>query len=500
MTARVEPASHARRSPEFSQAVLLIATLSRTLLSLVLTMMLGRALAASEFGFFALVGSVFGLAHEFTDMGSGNVAVRDIAQHPKSERAMLEQLLGLRVALSLIAAAACAVLALFQDTRAEELILIATAVILGFSYLSAFSTVFLMRQAQVGPSLLQVLAQLGTLAACGALLGLKVAGVAFALTVLAREIGILAGTQRLAVRLLGYTPQPQFDRAALRPFFGKAAIVALGTLFYHFQFQGGMFFVEFLRPADELGAFAAAFRPLTPFLFLPWLLMLPLVPFLSWLAAHRRDDFRRQVRGILHLAIGVGAVAAAASFRLAPPLMALLYGDKFSHGALSAIDALRWLSVALAGAFVAAAISTALLADNRENQILKLSTICLGFYVIANIVLVPRLGFDGAAVATSLAAAAMTLGGLAILRGFSGAGPDWGVLAMPLPAAVLFAALHFVSGPIFVQLAIGAVLSLAMLAAVFSLPGVAPYRAEQRRLAKLVPAGAGSALPADCDG
>ena len=262
-----------------------------------------------------------------------------------------------------------------------------------------------------------------------------------------------------------------------------------------------MFFVEFLRPADELGAFAAAFRPLTPFLFLPWLLMLPLVPFLSWLAAHRRTEFQGQVRGILHIAIGIGAIAAAASFQLAPPLMALLYGDKFSQGALSAISALRWLSVALAGAFVAAAVSTALLADNRENQILKLSFVCLCLYVIASLALTPRLGFDGAAIATSLAATAMTLGGLAVLRGFSGAGPDWGVLAMPLPAAVLFAALHFVSGPLVVQLAAGAGLGLAMLAAVFHLPGIAHYRAEQRRLAKLAPAGGlGSAMTADRDG
>ena len=103
---------------------------------------------------------------------------------------------------------------------------------------------------------------MGALAASAAMLGLKVLDALFAIIIVIRELTVVIGTQLLAVRLLGYLPRPRISREAWKPFFGKAAIVALGTVFYHIQFQAGVFFIQFLRPEAELGAFAAATRPL----------------------------------------------------------------------------------------------------------------------------------------------------------------------------------------------------------------------------------------------
>ena len=60
-------------TPEWSQIVLLAATALRMVSSLGLTILVGRFLSPREFGGFALVATFFGLAHEFTDMGTGNV-------------------------------------------------------------------------------------------------------------------------------------------------------------------------------------------------------------------------------------------------------------------------------------------------------------------------------------------------------------------------------------------------------------------------------------------
>jgi O-antigen/teichoic acid export membrane protein len=277
-----------KHTPEWSQLLLLAATAIRMVTSLGLTMMAGRMLAPGEFGGFALVATAFGLAHEFTDMGSGNVAVRQAARARDTERTVLENLLGLRLVLCIVAALACAAFALVRTEGFLRGMLLGTATVLAFSYVSAFSTVFQLRQAQMRPAILSVVAQLASVAIAAAMLLLSVDGGLLGGVIILREVAVVVGTTLLAVNLLGYTPRPRISREALRPFFGVALVVALGTVAYHFQLQGGLFWVQVMRPEPETGAFAAAQRPLNAILFLPWLVMLPMVPLLSLAAGHDR--------------------------------------------------------------------------------------------------------------------------------------------------------------------------------------------------------------------
>jgi O-antigen/teichoic acid export membrane protein len=466
--------------------VLLAAMAGRMTLSLALSMLLGRYLSAAEFGFFVLVSAVFTIARDFTDMGSGNVAIRDTVRAPLTERHMLETLLGFRWGLGAVAALACIALALFEPSRWHRIVLLTAAPVLMVSYLSAFYTVFQIRQAQLAPALVSVLAQLAMLVGSGLLLGVKAAGVLVSVLVPLRELGILIVIRIFAVRLLGYRPLPRLKNRTMHPFFGKATVVAISTLFYHLQFQGGIFFVHLMRPEDELGAFGAAFRPFQPLLTVPWVLMLPLVPLLSWLAATRREEFQRQVQGALHLCTGIGAVVAVGSEQLAPVVLELLYGAKFIEGPLAAVDVFRWMSLPLGCSFATAATATALLADNREKRLLQLSLFSLVFYVGANLVLVPRYRFTGGAIATALAVIVMTLAGLLLLReGVGGFAPGMRLAIFLLPATGLFAVFRLLPAATLLQLALGGLLTGVAVIAVWHLPGVSRYRAEQARLSDL---------------
>jgi O-antigen/teichoic acid export membrane protein len=457
---------------------MLAATGSRMLLSVGLTILVGRCLSPREFGGFALVATVFGLAHEFTDMGTGNVAVRAAARARANERTILEQLLGLRLVLSLVAALACAGFALSQTDGMLRGMLLATAVVLAFSYVSACSTVFQLRQAQIAPAVLSVGVQVAALVAAAILLGVPVGGGWLAGVVVGREVLVVVGTLALGIRLIGYTPWPRFSGSALRSFFGAAAVVAVATLIYHFQLQGGVFWVQIMRPEPELGAFAAAQRPLTPLLFIPWVVMLPLVPLLSWLVARDPAAFRRQGQGAVDLSIGLGAVMAVVTLVLARPTLTFLYGERFSAGPLSAVTTLRWLALSLGCSFVVAALSTVLIAAHREWALLRLSIMGLAIYGAVNLLMLPGAGFVGSAIATAAALGAMTLGGL-ILIGTLGVLPGQRTAMILLPAAVLFPLLDLLSGPPFVILVTGALLTCCALAAVWRFPGIGASRAEQ---------------------
>jgi len=267
--------------------------------------------------------------------------------------------------------------------------------------------------------------------------------------------------------------------------------VAAAALVYHSQIQSGIFFVEFMRPEEELAPFGAALRPLAPLLQIPNILMLPVIPLLSWLSAGRRADFERQARANIALFIGFSAVTVVAAYQMAPTVLELLYGAKFATGPLSAVETLRWLSLPLGGAFASAAIAAVLLASNREVAMLKLTCLSFVIYVAANLYLLPRYGFNGAAMASALASAIMTAGGLLLMRfGGENALPGAEILIYFVPGILLFVLLeivgaYFAPDAVFPHFAAGALLSGIAMIAVWQLPAAVRSREEQSSLARL---------------
>ena len=67
-----------------------------------------------------------------------------------------------------------------------------------------------------------------------------------------------------------------------------------------------------------------------------------------------------------------------------------------------------------------------------------------------------------------------------------------------LPAAGLFGLLKLLSGPPYLQLAIGGFLTVAALISLWRLPGVAAYRAEQAELSRLALLGSPGAVESTC--
>ena len=106
-----------------------------------------------------------------------------------------------------------------------------------------------------------------------------------------REAISLLLTKIMAERLLGYHPRPGFRGRALKAFVGPALIFGFASLVYAIYFNCDVFFVLALRGRDELGAYAAAFRPINPLLLLPWLLMVPMIPVLTATVAQRSRRF-----------------------------------------------------------------------------------------------------------------------------------------------------------------------------------------------------------------
>ena len=466
------------RSPHVAQLVLLGGTLSQLALALLITIYLARVLTAADFGFFSLVATIFILARKFLDLGLSNVAARDIADDTRRERPILEGMMAYRRVAGVVLALALCIFALMQKSVPERAVLLGVGWVLLFTEPAALDPVFQVRQAQGSPALLNVFGGLLVLGGSVVFNRLGVAGAAFAWLLIVRESVTLVGTKLLAERLLGYHPKPGFRGRALKAFIGPALIFGLASLVYTIYFNCDVFFVYALRGKEELGAYAAAFRPINPLLLLPWLLMVPLVPVLT-VVAKDPQRFVSLVREVCGLAVGLGACGLVAGVLLARDLVSLLYRGRYLEGPLSCVNAFRWLAVALGLVCVTTVLTAAMLADRKEKLLLQIGTVALVVNAAMNLVLLHLYNFTAAGFATATTELLFLGGALAAFQSVTGknalASDCWRYV---LPATVMAVVLYFMGGGPVIRVATGVALGLLSAVAILSSRRARQFRKE----------------------
>lgn len=462
-----------------SQVILGAATISRLLLSIAVTVFLGRILAPSDYGFFALVSAVLIVGRDLMDLGMGNVAARETAANPSSERSVIEVLLGWRTIVGIIMAVACLVFAFVQGSVPQTWVMCSAALVLTIMHFNSLLPVFQVRQAQGAPAALSVGAQIGFLGACIALFFLHAQAALYAFLVVVREGIVLVGNKVMATALLDFKPRRRLVVNDAQGFFKKALTFGLAAALYNLYFHSGTFLVWLHRPEPELGAFAAAFRPIQPVLALPWILMVPLVPTLTQIASVDRQAYKRLVRGALYLSLGIGSIGAVAGIVLAPEILEILYGEKYSGGDLSAISSFRWFSLALCFAWITPALGTALLVDGMEKSLLRLCASGFVFNITLNLFLLPNFGYPAAAFTTAMTELLVALGALALYwKAARPIGFGFRMLSCLVPAAILLLVFQWLPQPPILQVSLGILFSILGLIALWNSPTAKSYKEE----------------------
>ncbi len=468
-----------RRSPNVAQAVLFASALAQMGIALLITIYLARVLSPAAFGFFSLVGTILILARRFLDLGLSNVAARDIAEDARRERPILEGMMAFRRVAGVAMALSLFAFAFVQKGQPERLVLLAVGMILLVTEPAALDPVFQVRQAQGGPALINVVGGLIVLGGSILFSRLALAGAVFAWLLLLREAFTLLFTKILAERLLGYRPKPGFRGRALRTFVAPALIFGLASLVYTIYFHCDVFFVYALRGRTELGAYAAAFRPINPLLLLPWLLMVPIVPVLTRAAATHRDFLVRQVRSACGLACGIGACGLIAGMLLAPDLVQLLYRGRYLTGPLSCVAAFRWLAIALGEVCVTTVLTASLLADRKEKLLLAIGIAALAVNAAMNLVLLRHYNFTAAGFATAATELLFLICALAAFHLIARrSAMTWHVLVYLLPAGIMGVILYFLPGGPTLRVAVGIALGVLSVSVILLSPAARRFRKE----------------------
>jgi O-antigen/teichoic acid export membrane protein len=384
-----------------SQAVLVSAHAGRLALSLAVASLLGRNLSPADFGFVALVTSIYIIALELLDMGTTATATREAASDATRERDTLIALLSLR---RLLAAGAVAVVLLLAASgyvaRGDHRLVFAVAALGLFAlHLHGYQIPFQLRQ-DYGPiTALQVSSQVGFLAASAVALKLHAGGTAIALLIVAREAGQALGMRHMALRRLGTrlsVPWRWRDSGAAK-LFGAAWRIGVAGLAYKLTIHAGGFMLWALDSPGALGTFNAAQRLLLPMADMAWLVVIPLIAAMS--ATARRDSaaFRTQLERHLTLLMALSAVVAVAGWFIAPILLRLLYGDLYAAGPWSAVATFRCLALGYLFALVTPVLVVGELVQGHAQALLGITASALALNLAVNSWAVRAYGPQGAA-------------------------------------------------------------------------------------------------------
>jgi len=382
------------------------------LLTALVTPFLLRHLGVAQFGQYTTVIAIVALVQGLTDAGLTIVGQRAYV-HADAERrrTLLADLLGIRLVLTPIGIALgvlFAVVAGYPNALVTGTILagigivlavVAAALAMPLSVelrLGAVTTIDLLRQ-------LTIVAGIAVLVIGGA--GLSAF---FGVYVVAGAVALAA-----ALAFLGTSSwvAPRFAWAEWKPLLREALPVALSLMVNTTYVRALIVICSLLATEQQTGLFAASYRVSEILLGVPQMMLGAAFPIIAHAHVADRDRLRyvlqRMGEASLLAGLGIGLVLAVG----AVPIIAVLGGEEFGGAA----DALRIQSVAIAFAFMTQLATSALIAVQRQRELLIVNVVALVVVVVLGTTLIPLWGANGAALAASIGEGALALVGLALL-------------------------------------------------------------------------------------
>jgi O-antigen/teichoic acid export membrane protein len=439
------------------------------LLSLVSVPLLIRHLGSVEYGRYVVTIALVTIVQGVTDVGLGQIGVREYSTRTGSEREwLMRNLLGVRVALTsagVLLATAFAVIAGYGHAVVEGTFVAGVAMVL--TVVQGTFTVPLASQLRLGlVTALELLRQILSVTAIVVLVVLGSRLLPFLVVLVPAAVIVLAVT---VVVMRGTMPlRPAFQRVewinlirAVLPF---AAAVVIATLYLRIT----VLLLSLLASELQTGYYATAFAVVSVLVAIPALTVGSTLPVLSRAA---RDD-RVRLRYVLERLMEVTLIAGAGLG------VALALGARFVVQVLSghrggpSVTVLEIESVAILTQFVGATWQYGLLALHRHRDCLIISAIGLGLSVVLTLALVPVLHSSGAAVAFSAAELVVSCASLLfLLRVKPRMAFSWRVPVRVLLASLLAGSAALLPGVgSLVQALVGLLIYVGVLAATKAFP------------------------------
>ena len=314
-----------RLSVLHNAAFLVLAQVTTTALSIIVSALLGRWLGASDFGTLFLVTSNITFAYVVVDWGQPGYLVGAIAQERGRSRELLGAALALRFALAVLASSALVGIAhlLNYSAPVARLVALMAVAFLPTTMVNAISLV-LRGHERMDLEAATTMAAAGlnsVLTICAVLLGgrlpaiISAGGIAgiFALTIAVRNL------RRISV------PAPSITVRALRELLlGGAPFLVLNLAIVAHPYVDATILSK-LAPPTTVGWFGAAYRILSTLVFPAGVFGASVYPMLSRIVASEPARFGEVARSALRPMLLLGTLAAAGTYLFADVAVSVVY-------------------------------------------------------------------------------------------------------------------------------------------------------------------------------
>jgi len=401
------------------------------------TLAQARYLSPARFGELSLALSYFVMLGVVVDFGLSTKLARDVAQRPAAAGQALVASFAVRVGLWFLAMPLVWIVTVILGYHAE---LQATILILGASLLvggfaTSLGAYFQGREEFLFPSLASI-AQRGSTAVLGVAVlalgqGIAAVAIVYVFSSALQVLVMVPGIRRYSVS------SPTLDAAAVVNMFRGAATLGcfwiLGTIYYNID----MLILERLVPPENLAWYAAAYRLLNVAVLVVGLVLATvLYPVLSRLSVGSRATLRREMEKWFAFLFASGVFIGLTLAIAAEQVVTLLYP---AHEYAGAATALRLLAPALVAMYANGIFFLTLFAVRFERRLLVMAAALAVLNPLANLLIIPLLQQNGAALITSATEAIVLIWVLAAtpreLRGAANPMTVVKVLVAAVPAA-----------------------------------------------------------------
>jgi len=397
-----------------------------------------RYLGPSRFADISVALSYSALLGVVVDFGLTTKLARDVAQRPATAGQALAAALAVRVGLWCVAMplvwALTVILGYHNDLQASILILGVSLLVGGFG--SSLGAYFQGREQFLFPSLSSI-AQRGSVALLGVgalALGGGIVSIAIAY--------VVANVVQLLVLVPGIRKNPvastALEPATVVNMFRGAAVLGFFWIFGTVYYNVDMLILQRLVPPENVAWYAAAYRLFNAAVMVVGLASgTVLYPVLSRLSVGSREALHHAMERSFTFLVATGVFMLLTLTVAADQIVAVLYP---AHQYGEAASALRLLAPGLAAMHASGVFFLTLLGMGAERRLLVMSAVLAVLNPLANLLLIPLLQQNGAALVTSATEVVVLVWMLALtpkdLRGAARPSVAVKLLVAAVPAAV----------------------------------------------------------------
>lgn len=366
-------------------------------LGAVVTALVARALGKDGYGQWSTMFAVLSLATYFANLGIETIALREAARKPENEREWIGSAVALRLlSIGPVVVVSCVAILLLQQSRemlVAGLILVAAVPLSG---LRALQLVFELRIKNLVPMMILTLRSVlwGTGVVIVYLSGASMVALAVAMAATDAICAVVGAV--VALRLVG--KWPGLPRARLRQLFSAALPVGISGLLVIAYGRIDQVIVFGMLGDSAAGLYGSVYTVIEQAQFIPISILTTLAPVIA--AAWPNDQARmfRAARLTAELMAVMSLGGLAFSLVASKQVVALVFGAEFAPAAA--------VLPILVGAFILMCFGY--LSDNllvtlgMQRQMMLASVAALVVNVGGNLLLVPALGYAGAAWMTLL--------------------------------------------------------------------------------------------------